>query len=259
MATKKEQEYVQAIQNTMAAIDEVLAKSGWNDGEDMEKADGDMPQDEMGAQADDAMAGAETPSEGAPAPDAGMPPDAAPGAGQDQDLASMAAEMSDEELQMMVEVLQSELANRQGQGAPEGAPAPDAGMPPAAPAAPAPEEKSLAMSMKSEYAKMAKSIEALTATVEALTKATKPAAKPAARPAAANRDNVQVLEKSTPAASTSSKLSKSETENFLLGEMRNGNRKVNSSLISDVGYANTPAALRAVHEEIRKMGITLPS
>lgn len=262
MSKKQTKESIEeSIRKTVSAIDEVLAKSGYS----LAKDDGDPSSDELEDQAAADMSDEEAGMAGDPEDGMGGEPvadmdsaedpegDMGEGQADDQDVAAMAAELSDEELHMMLEVLSEEMARRQGQGQEaEGEQA-------------APADSQLAMSMKSEFSELAKSQAAMAEGIKTLAKSVEQMgqqikARPAARPtkaAATSRQQVQVMEKSTPAAPVT-KLSKSETIAFLEGEIRNGNRRVNSGLIADVMYCQSDKELASMQESIRKTGVQLP-
>lgn len=162
-----------------------------------------------------------------------------------------AAELPDEELQMMLEILQAEAEKRQAAQGGSEAPA-------AAPGAPADLERSMKQEMK-ELAKSFKSqIEVLTKSVNSLKAENvalkKKAALPTKRPADAN--SVKTMDKSP---KEPSRLSKSETVDYLLGQMRNGNKTVNSAMVADANGAYTDEALAEVHQKLEMAGIKLPN
>lgn len=226
-----QEQLMKAMQDSLAEINTILKKS------DHPEAESEMLEEQASAEIPQEESSPEASSEDPMAPEAPAPEEP-----QEEDLAAMAQSMSDEELQMMLEILQSELASRQTEA-------------PAAPEASAPD--ALAMSMKEDMSKMAKSIEALANVVGTLAKSQ--AAAPArpqtvSRPATTNRP---VVVNKTPEAPKSSKLSKSETSNFLLGELKKGNKAVTSEMVAAVAYVKEDE-LPAFHESLRAEGINVP-
>lgn len=271
--SQKRNEILGAIHTTAVEIQEMLAKSGYG-AAPMAKddhAEGDEPP--MGGEG-----GGEMPP---PAPEGGgdeggMPPPAPGGEGGDmggdQDpgaaLAEQAKQLSDEELDHMIEALMSEKEARAGAGGEGG------GMPPPAPGgegggeappAPAPAEEEPApaeKSMKSEFASLAKSMTAmagaittLTAQVKDLKTAPKPVAKVTAKPAAANVANAQVLHKSTPAKK---RLNKSETMDFAQGEIRKGSKLFDRHVVAEINLAKSDAELAAIQDRLEIDGVKFP-
>jgi len=276
-----------AMQKTLSNVNEILAKSGYP----MQKAG---PEDELEGQGDPSM-GAGAPPEGDPSMGAGAPPEGDPSMGAEGDAGaapegdpSMGAEgaeggegdesqemmahlqsMGEDELHMMLEMVQHELAEReaQAQSAPEAGAAPA----PAPAAGGAPDQ--LQMSMKKEFAGLAKSMNEIAKSVAVLaqnqaavqaevTTLKKSTQKPAVqKPAAQNARNVQVLEKSEEVKVE--KLSKSGIENYLMNELRktsqNRNPAVTRDLIADLTYVKTPDDIKQFAGKLRDMGIQLPS
>lgn len=291
---RTEKEALEALRSTISELEQ-LTKS-WDEkadkaeGDKMAKAEGDEPPappaDGDGAPAPEADAGEPAGDDGAPAPEGdSTAPEAAPSpegdagaeggeAGGDMmaEIAQEAANLSDEELDMLLHALMQEKDGRHAAAAgPEGAPAPE-GDPAAAPeAAPAPEqmappaepeEKSLAMSMKEEFKKLSKSFEtqiaSLQKTVDSIkaenAQLKKNAAKPTTKPAATNK--VEVLEKSV---KQPERLSKSEVVNHLLGEVRKGNRNVTRDDVALANAARTDDDLNYVFESLKNKGIEIPA
>lgn len=272
MADKEQ--LAKAIQETLKEVEDLLAKSGYQ----MGKAEGDMPP---------------PPPEGGMPPEGGgdMPPPAAEGGGDmppaegaamqdgqqgdEQSLEQQAQELADEELDMMIEVLMSEKQRRQG-GSADGAP--DMGAPPPADAAgggapPPPEDpamKSAALAkgkdFSSEMTKMAKSMNSVLAAVDTLSKEVAKLKTPAkvapvaAKPAVTNRQ--QVLEKSTPSAAASTKtpqrLNKSESIDFLIGEVRKGNKIVDRDTVAEFNLAKSDEQLHDMQIALEKRGLAFP-
>ncbi len=234
MAGKTQEQALQDAQEdlkkTVDEIGEILAKSGlYKDEEDPNKeppmppeGDGAAPEPPPAPPAEnEAPPAPPAEDEQPPAPPAeGEQPPADPEA-EKAEMAEQAKSFSDEEINMMIEVLQSELSNREGAA------------PPAAPEPP-PAEKS----MPEPMAELAKSMSALATSVESLVKsnatmakeveslkksqAAAATARPTARVAAANTRDVQVRERVEPKVE---KLSKSQAAKYIEGEIRKGNHK----------------------------------
>lgn len=276
---KNEQEALNALRSTLSDL-EALTKS-WDSkiaegddmeksDEDLEKAEGDMPPPapEDPSQDPSMAPGEPDGDEGqmAPPPVDGAAPEE--GAGDDDMMSQIsqeASQLSDEELDMMLHALMSEKDTRgaQGQDPAAGMDPAAAGAPPAAPApAPQPQEKSLAMSMKEEFNKLNKSfnsqIEDLKKSVSNLQSENiklKQAQKhPTSKPAASNR--VEVLEKSVKAPQ---RLNKSEAQNYLLGEMRKGNKSVTSDLVATFGAAHSENDMNYAYNYAADLGIEIPA
>lgn len=258
------------IETVVADVQELLRKSGVA----LQKAEGEEeqappPAEEPAPEAapapaegapegSDAIADQAAPAEGAPAPEGG---EGLEGEAQesDADLATEAKGLSDEELDKLLEVL---MAEKQGRGAGQQEQAPMEGP---AEAAPAPEADPAQKSMKDDYAKLGKSIEALVGTVEAISKKVDSlSAKPAAAPKvttkapAANAQDVQVLHKSAPVAAAPKRLTKSETTDFLEGQLRKRNPLVDRNSMMDVVATKSEEELHAVQDKLIKQGIEFP-
>lgn len=274
---KNKSELEQELVTTISEIGEFLKKSGVVLAKDDDQV-GDVPPehaepdaDQMGGpsdqDADNVASEGEIAPEGdpsaAPAPE-GDPSAAPEGQGDEAgEMASHAAELSDEELESMLQVLMAEVEKRHAAGAgaegaaPEGQPAPAAApQPQAAPQA-------LAASMKSELASLAKSVAEIASAVKGLTGEVVVLKKSAAtsktvvvsRPAATSNQNVQVLHKS---AQVKEPLSKSDTLTFLMSEQRNGNKKVDTDMIATVNACREQEDLANAQKNIEKLGIKLP-
>lgn len=284
---KTEQEALQALRNTISELDD-LTKSWSKDAEsDLKKwevdpagaasignAFGKSDEDEQAPEQADAEASVpgEQPAPEAAPEAAGEPagaeeaPEAAPEQGEDQgeegdvfeQIVSEAANLSDEELDMLLHALMSEKDQRGDAQAPADETAPQ-GEPEASVE---PEEKPLAMSVKSELSKMAKSFEAqisvLTKSVDSLRqendKMRKQIAKPSTRPAPSN--SVEVMQKSAPVAEP---LTKHEKETYLLGELRKGNKLVRAEHVALIGACRTDADFAAAAEILRNQGVEIPN
>lgn len=148
--------------------------------------------------------------------------------------------LSDEELQNLMEIVSNELSARQSQPA-------EGGVPPPPPAG----GDDLAMSLKSEFKSLAKSVATLANEVASL-KSAKP--RVANKPAATN---VTPMQKSnTP--KTVTRLSKSETQDYLLGQMRAKNKNVSSADVAAVTSCKSEADLAKVQDSLKIKGISLP-
>lgn len=258
-----------AIKDTLDEVQEILAKSGYGD---MGKAEGDeqtpppagaeggeMPPEAGQGEAGQGDAGGEMPppagAEGGEAPPAG-----AEGQGEDPaaQLAEQAKQLTDEELDHMIEALMSEKEARhggegQGEGAPMGAEGQGEAtgegeqMPLEAPSGDEAQK-----SMKSEFANLAKSMATIANAVGSLTKevtamkAGKPTTKPTTtKPAVTSRQ--QVLEKSTP---IKGRLNKSETSDFVLGQQRAGNRQITAMDVAEISLSRNDQELHAVQDRL---------
>lgn len=289
---KTEKEAMEALQNTIQELDQ-LQKS-WNKGlkksegeeEEMAKAEGDEPDPQApGAGAPPPapeMQGAPQGDEGAPAPegqDDGAPaPEGDMGAeGQDEggdmmaQIAQEASSLSDEELDMLLHALMSEKDGRHAGGGDDGqgAPPPEGDMgdqgggmaPPQEPMEQEPEQKSLAMSMKEEFKKLNKSfndqVASLRKSVDGLkaenAQLRRASQTPTSKPAASNK--VEVLQKSAPKIE---RLNKSETLDFLMGQVRSGNRNVNRDDVAMANACKNDADLQYVHDSLKSKGIEVP-
>jgi hypothetical protein len=271
MTTKQKNALEQELASIVNEVSEVLKKSGVLAKDDDQI--GDVPPEHAEPDADN-MGGPSdqdadnVPAEGeAPATPVEGDPSAAPapaegGEGDEaSEMASHAAELSDEELESMLQVLMAEVEKRHaGQAGAEGA-APAAEGAPAPQAAPAPEP--MAASMKAEFAGLAKSVAEIAEAVKGLTGevgtlkksvSEKKSTVIVGKPAAANQ-SVQVLQKS---AEPKMRLSKSDTTDYLLSEQRNGNKRVNSDMIAGVNACRSEEDLAKAQNDIEKLGIKLP-
>jgi len=262
MSGKKENELMANINSALSEVQEILAKSGYGD---MDKAEGEPDGDE-GLPPPEGAEGAPEGAEGLEgAPEGAEGAEAAPeGAEGEQDpaqaLAEQAQNLSDDELDHMIEALMTEKEARHG-GEGEGAPAPEGADQMGAPAAPAPSGLEAQKSMKSEFAGLAKS---MTSLADALSKIGKEVAdlkaakattsKITARPAVSSKQ--QVLEKSAP---IKQRLSKSDTLSFLEGEMRKRNPIVNSTLVAEVNLTKTEGDLAQIQDRLSIEGLNFPT
>lgn len=275
MPNKQKSALEQELASIVNEVSEVLKKSGVLMKDDDQV--GDVPLEHAEPDADNAGGpsdqdsdnvqgegeSAQPPMEGAPAEGADQAPGAEGGQGDEAtEMASHAAELSDEELESMLQVLMAEVEKRHaGQAGAEGA-APE-GQPQGAPA-PAPQAapEPMAASMKSELAGLAKSVAEIAEAVKGLTGDVGTLKKSVSekrntvivgKPAATN--NVQVLQKSV---EQKERLNKSDTLNYLLSEQRNGNKRVNSDMIAGVNACRSEEDLASAQNDIAKLGIKLP-
>lgn len=265
----------EALKKTLADIEDMLAKSSsLQKAEDkkeekkedkMEKAEGDEQEQQAPVEQEAAPEAPAAPAEMAPEAPAEQAPAAEGQEGeqsQEESAEQHASSLSDEELDMMLQVLMAEKEKRssaqsegqEGQEQSQEAPAQEA------------QPEQMQMSMKDDYAKMHKSMESLVSMVTdlkaevAASKAAPAAQKPAqakttSKAAASNLKDVQVLEKSTPVAK---RLSKSETNEFLQGQIRKKNPLVSSKNIVDLNYINSDEELHAMQDELTKKGLEFP-
>lgn len=274
MSGQRTQEQVtEELAKALDEVNEILAKSGYGEmrKEDPAAAPGT---DEMAPHAEPAP---EAAPEGAPAPEAPAP-DAAPAEGQDDHAAmeAQAKELSDQELDMMLDILMAEKEGRHGAGEPgaEGAPAPEA---PADGAPAEPAEKA----MKDEFKKLAKANKRLAKSVEDAVaamvgmkqevealKKSQPAPAPApaqtAKPATVTRaaattssQATQVLRKST---EPTKRLTKSETMDFAMSKLRQDGSKsgVNRDVIAEINLSQNDQELAAIQDKMAKQGFVWP-
>lgn len=244
-----------SVQATMSEINELLAKS--MPAPMMKDDQAPAPEgieDEAAASPDmSAPAGPE-----APAPEAGAPesPEAEGAEGQHDEMAELSAHaqsLSDEELDQMIQLLMQEKDSR-GAAAPEAA-APDMA-PPAAPAPDMEAQKSM-NAMHKSMSIVINSLEKLTKEVEAI-KTAKPAAKPVAQKAVVTNTQ-QVMQKSgSVAAKPVERLNKSETESFLMGRMRAGDRNITTRDITNLNYVQSDAELKSYQDALTKQGVVFP-
>jgi hypothetical protein len=266
MSGNNQKNIAEELNKTMADINDLLAKSS-----NLYKGDEEMSEQE---QAPEQQAPEQEFAEGEQSPEAGQeleqaPEQQAPEAGQEgeqgsdeqweAEMSQHAKEMSDEELDMMLQLL---MAEKESRGASQEQ-APEQQAPEAAQQEQEfPEEAQ--KSMKEDFAKLTKSIDSVlekigkvSADVENLKK--KPAAT-VTKPAASNPRKVQVLEKS--ATSNGNKpverLNKSETVEFLQNQIRQGSRIVTASDVADFTYANSQADVENLQKSLAKRGVEFP-
>jgi len=240
---------LEAVTKTANEVKELLAKS-------LPPPPAPMAKDD-----DQAVPGQEFPpaapeGQGEPAPAApeGQPEMAPEGQVEAEGVDEMAQEiasMSDEELDMLLQALASEMEKRQAAQQP--APAPEQPAP-AAPQAQAPASSAELDAMKSENIAMRKSIQAMTVSIEGLKKSlSKPAV--ANRPASMNKPT-QVLNKSVKEPEL---LSKSEVINHLETLRKSGNRSIDTDLMWTANYAKSDEEIKEVYHAAKLKGITIPT
>ena len=266
--TQSEASLQAELLQTVNEVGELLRKSGLAKAEDDEvdapppPSDGhsEPDADNMGGPSDQDADNMPPPApEGTDAEGEQPAPEGQEGGDDSAEMAAHASELSDEELQSMLEVLMAEVEKRHA-GA-QGAEGPD-GQAPAPQQAQAPAPEPMAASMKKEFASLAKSVADIAEAVKSLggevgtlkkSAATQRQSTVTTKPAATR--NVQVLQKS---AAVKEKLSKSDTMDFLLSEQRNGNKRVNSDMMATVNACQSESDLSAVQKDIEKLGIKLP-
>jgi hypothetical protein len=243
-----------SIMSTMSEIKDILKKSSGLP-EDETKEESQDPALEAGTNSPAPEESATPSSEETAAPmseETSTPEqEEAPAEGQEgqeseESAEQHAATLSDEELSMMLQVLQQESAKRQQAQA---AQASQAGAP-----------DQLQQSVKEDYAKMQKSVSEMSAQLTSLTqelasiKSGKPVSKPATKAAASSPKDFEVLSKSV---SASKRLSKSETMSFIEGQIRKGNKLVNSGIMASVNLANDEE-LAKIQDDLEISGVNLP-
>jgi hypothetical protein len=246
---KSAKEILDALNQTNQEVQALLAKSG------IMQKDGGMPApegDEGQEPAPEGMEGQEP--EGAPAPEGDEGQEGAPEGtegqegGEDHQAALMqqVKEMPDEELDHMLEVM---MAEKEARSASQGAP--DQGQPQPQPA-PEPAEKSYGADLAKSMSAMAQAVQSLTKEVQTLKTASKPAVKVTSKPAATS---VKVLEKSAPQPK---RLAKSETVQFLLGQVRAKNPLVTSTHIAQVNNIHDDESLAQWQDRMALEGLKFP-
>lgn len=234
-----ENKFLEQIMKTTEEINDLLAKSGYK----MSKAD----EDQMEKPMDQEMAPDEMQQEPEMPEEDNSEEMMQEGEEDDeQGLAEQAKQLSNEELDMMIEILMAEKQNRGAEMQQE-------------PEMSEPAEK--AYNMKKEMGVMAKSMESLVNSVESLAKEVSSLKKTeikkaVSKPAATN--SVQVLEKSTSSKKEPARLSKSESVDFLLSELRKGNTIVNRDVIADFNLAKSDEDLHNLQKSMEKLGLTFP-
>lgn len=271
---RKPDQIQEELKKALDEVNEILAKSGYGE---LNKED---PATQPGADSAEPAPEGEPAPEAAPAPEAEAAPEGEPapedGAGEDRGaMEAQAKELSDEELDMMLDILMAEKEQRHagGEAAPEGEPA----------AEPAPEGEAAEKSMKSELKKLAKANKKLAKSVEAAvaamsgmkqdvdalrkSQAAAPAPQaaapaPAAKPSTVTRaastrsgEQVQVLRKST---EPTKRLNKSETIDYALGKLRGGDKMVNRDVIAEINLARDEGELAAIQDRMAKQGFVWP-
>lgn len=252
----------EALEKTMADINDIvaLAKSSGlakdtKEDDKMKKADPEEEQTPPAPAPEEAPAEEFAPAqEGEQAPAQEMPGDEQPegeeGQGEEETVEQHAESMSDEELDMMLQVLSAEKEKRaSAQTAPEQAPPAQEG------------QGQLEMSLKDDYAKMQKSMNDMSAQLAKVTeelvsfKTPTKTSKVTSKVTASNTKDIQVLEKSSAVAK---RLSKSETIDFLHGQIRKRNPLVSSDVVADVNLARTDSELAAIQDSLAVKGLEFP-
>lgn len=215
------------------------------------------------APAADAGGGDAPPADAPPAADGGGEL-AEAGAESEEALRAEAAGLDDQQLEMMLGILMDEHDKRNGggEGGDAGA-APAASAPPPPPAAPAPAADDAMKSMQKSVDDMQKNMDKMAkshkADVERLTKelasAKQRASTVVTKPAATNTAQVEALTKSQP---VKQRLTKSETKDFILGRMRQGDKSVTVSDMSTLNLIKDDATLASFQDDLKKRGISLP-
>lgn len=249
---KTQQELAAEISQSLIETAELLKKSQY-----MQKEDDKMQPEEDTAEVPPQAEGESGEVVGDAAPE--TPAEEVPAEGEgEMSLEQHLDSMSEEDLHALIEAALSTLEARAGGNSVDGEEMPEA----PAPQVPS-EESPMEKSIKTEHEAMKKSIADLTdlvskqaGTIETLQKSqVKPAApKVTTRPAPANK--VEVLKKSEAAAPQ--RLQKSETVQFLLGKQREGNRHVNSDVISRANACRSDADLHELQDNLTKLGMIFP-
>lgn len=271
---------MEELSKTVEQINELLGKSSaMYKNEEMPEEEAAAPAEvapemEAAPEAEAAAETAEPPMDEAAAAEQAAPEmeaGAEQAQGEDQweaEMAQHAQEMSDEELDKLLEMLMAEKearsASQEGEMAPEGAEAGEQAAPEMeAPAEEEPQFEEAEKSMKEDFLKLSKSLDmvlekigGLSAKVEKI-ESVAPAKKTVSKPAASNRQ-VQVLEKSNKPAESVARLTKSESIEFLLGEMKKGNQLVDSRVITDFSYAQSQDEVNELQKSMAKRGLEFP-
>jgi hypothetical protein len=74
---------------------------------------------------------------------------------------------------------------------------------------------------------------------------------------AVSSNRSQAVEKNN-AQPASQRLTKSQTESFLLGQIRSGNKSASSRDLIDLNYVKSDEELSAFHERLRAAGMNIP-
>ena len=244
MQTKEQ--YLSAIDSLTAEINQLmkpLKKSmdlSKDDDQQLPPVEGEQPEMEGLEQEQPEMG--EQPME-EPAPE-GME-----GQEEGQDDASqileLAAQLPDEDLNSLIEMLSQELSSRQ-QGQEQGQEQAPVQQP----------VDEMAQKSQAQIADLQKSLKAAVGEIEALKKsvATKPKT---IVQTAVSSNRSQAVEKNN-AQPASQRLTKSQTESFLLGQIRSGNKSASSRDLIDLNYVKSDEELSAFHERLRAAGMNIP-
>ena len=246
MQTKEQ--YLSAIDSLTAEINQLmkpLKKSmdlSKDDDQQLPPVEGEQP--EMGF---------EQPSEEQPEmgeqPMEEPAPEGMEGQEEGQDDASqileLAAQLPDEDLNSLIEMLSQELSSRQ-QGQEQGQEQAPVQQP----------VDEMAQKSQAQIADLQKSLKVAMGEIEALKKsvATKPKT---IVQTAVSSNRSQAVEKNN-AQPVSQRLTKSQTESFLLGQIRSGNKSASSRDLIDLNYVKSDEELSAFHERLRAAGMNIP-
>ena len=262
-----DKKYVGAIQSTMTEITDLLKKSGYpmekeDDLQDQEMEGGDPQmggEQEMG-QEDDVQLDPQQDGESyEEEPEMGQEDGGEEEGDYDSHMAEMqehAASMSDEDLQMLLQMLTQEMESRQG-GEEEGMEGQDPQMG---------QDDLQQSSDKEEYIKLHKSmskildrVEGISKEVANLKKAPAPRARVRTKAAASNTSDILHKSKTPEAAPKMERLSKSETIKFLYNQIKARNPQVTSSTVARVNVlADGSPELHKAQDDLVKEGVNFP-
>ena len=277
---KNKVELEKAIKDTLSDITEVLAKSGYplgdakedshseDQGSELQKADDEDCDDlkKMDPNAAPAEEQFESPEQASA--EMGMEGEGYEEGGYEEggdDMGEMQehmSQMSDEELGEMIQMLSQEQETRSAaqQEGPEAGFEEEGGMPP--------QEPEMEKGYKDDYLKLTKSlsgisgaIEKINATVGKLAKDVTTIKKGRKRVTskAAVSQRIEALSKSDPAPKAVERLTKSETSDFLVSEVRRGSDVVNTRTIIDLGYVENDDQLAQFQNSLTKQGVKFPT
>ena len=258
---KKPDEFLSAVNKTLSEIQDLLHKSGYDN---MEKDANEPEMPPPAAEGDMAPppptdAAAPAPTEPAPEMGEGDEPhtEGEPSdEGAAEAMEAQVKELSDQELDELMSLLMKEKETRTQTTE---APAPGAAPPP--PEAPMAAEKS----MKEDFLKLTKSMEAIAAQVKQIGEEVKSSKRAKAtvtsRPAAMNMSEVQTLNKSdntNTSISADKRLSKGETMDFLMTKVREGSQMVNREVIAEINLAKSQKDVNDFQDKLSKLGMVFP-
>lgn len=212
-------------------IQELLHKSGY--GSPLRKED-EFPEEGMEQPQEEGM---EFPEEGMEQPEEEgmeMPEEGMGEEDPSELIAEYASGMSDEELSSLIEMLSQQLQGRQQ-----------------------PEQEVAEKS--ADFSGLQKSIEMLSSKIEKMGQ-TKEAPKRKVATKAATNQRVEALEKSTKTEKkpVMKRLNKSQTQDFILGQIKKGNANANSKQILDLQYIHTDEELNEYQDALVAHGLELP-